>query len=229
MLCALRLMVMLGAGVRAVDISEVQDAISRYVPRFAAFYSFLSEFFGWLDFIAAIGPTWNCGATLMMMMMLLAPHTTTATTTTPTPLPCRPVSLAPAFCQPPLGVSRSHSLTVVACDACCPVACCVLRAAAGGALSIIAPVVLLIGAVVFTMLLQKDYILRFAISVQGASKGVPVLKRQLRVAYSTILTTLSIYMLQVRGAPLLSLNGSIPTRPSPTARTTPALPRMSHV
>lgn len=59
-----------------------------------------------------------------------------------------------------------------------------------------APVVIAIGFAFFVVILQKDLFLKWALSVRGAKRGTSPTKRKLKVAWSTLLTVVMLYMLQ---------------------------------
>jgi hypothetical protein len=66
----------------------------------------------------------------------------------------------------------------------------------GGALSMFSPVVILLGAIVLIVILQKDYFLRFALSLRGSKAGSSKLSRKIRGAIAAVISTMLLYILQ---------------------------------
>ena len=71
-----------------------------------------------------------------------------------------------------------------------------LRWNCGGTLSMFAPVVILLGSIVLIVILQKDYFLRFALSMKGSAVGTHVAIRKARKAIAIVLSTFLLYILQ---------------------------------
>ena len=71
-----------------------------------------------------------------------------------------------------------------------------LRWNCGGALSMFSPVVILIGSIVLIVILQKDYFLRFALSMRGSHEGTAKAVRKAKGAMATVFATVLLYILQ---------------------------------
>jgi len=66
----------------------------------------------------------------------------------------------------------------------------------GGALSMFSPVAILLGATVLIVILQKDYFLRFALSLRGSKAGSSTAVRKIRGAVAALISTALLYILQ---------------------------------